>query len=311
MAPRVITFDDFLQSWFNRQLFSGRLPTALQPALVLSPRQQEWLWQRAIQEVRIDDPLLHRDGLAGMAQTAAELAATWQLQVAPDAETREYRVFKRWEAKFRELCRTVTPGAQWLSPTDLTAAIVDAVPATRETWPDRLALFGFEELTPQQSALVEAWRKAGIQVEEVPPEAPPAVAVRRMGCDDTRSELYAAARWAKQELAAGKTRITVVVPRLAALRPLVEEIFDAVLHPDDRYAAAPAPRDYNLSLGLPLGSLPIIQAALALLKVTYSPEAFEQPLFWSLLRSPYWSAALDEVAGRARLEADIRDRLPL
>ena len=309
-SPEVATLDEFLQSWLDRQLFSGELPAVLQRALVLSPRQQEWLWQRAIAEVEIKDRLLYRDGLVAQAQTAAEWVSAWQLQVPAAAETREYRAFKRWAAKFHELSASVTPGVQWLSPGDLMSAITAAVPATRATWPQRLALFGFEELTPQQNALIAAWREIGVDVEELHPEAPPAARVSRVGYADTRSELYAAARWAKAEMAAGKTRVTVVVPQLAALRPLVEEIFDAVLHPEARYTATSGGRDYNLSLGLPLASQPIIATALALLKVTYSPATFEQPLFWSLLRSPYWSAAFDESAGRARLEADVREWLP-
>ncbi len=309
--PQVATLEEFLQSWLDRQRFSGILPASLQCALLLSARQQEWLWQRAIAEVGVDAPLLHGEGLAALAQTAAELVSAWQLQVPAVFETHEYRAFVRWSARFHELAASLTPGVVWMSPGDLLSAIIAALPSTHTSWPQRLALFGFEELTPQQEALIAAWRGIGVDVETWQPQVPPLAEVTRTGYVDTRSELYAAACWARDAMAAGKTQLTVVVPRLAALRPLVEEVFDAVLHPQARYAAAPGGRDYNLSLGLPLARQPLVATALALLRITYSPVAVEQPLFWSLLRSPYWSAALDESAGRARLEAVVRERLPL
>ncbi|HIE90878.1 MAG TPA: hypothetical protein EYQ56_04080, partial [Methylophilaceae bacterium] len=65
------------------------------------------------------------------------------------------------------------------------------------------------------------------------------------------------------------------------------------------------------SLGVPLSSLPIISAALGLLRFAWQRQAILQAEIAQLLHNVYWSSSLRENDARAKLDARMRQDCPL
>ena len=102
-------------------------------------------------------------------------------------------------------------------------------------------------------------------------------------------------------------RIGVVVPELAKHRKAIRRIFSAVMVPD--YAlpgSGPPALPFNVSLGEPLSSYPLVNAAFLALELAGREIDFERAS--RLIRSPFLAGADSELACRARLDAWLRKR---
>jgi len=121
-----------------------------------------------------------------------------------------------------------------------------------------------------------------------------------------KDEIQAAARWARSRLEAdSNAQIGIVVPDLAQSRNAVQRIFAQVMEPAHllpgrEQRALP----FNLSLGEPLSSYPIVAAALRVLELARHEIAFEVASV--LIRSPFIAGADAELAKRAGLDAQLR-----
>ena len=130
--------------------------------------------------------------------------------------------------------------------------------------PPRIVLGGFDELTPQQSALLDALETAGCPHEQAHGDPAPRPAIARTEHLDAADELRAAARWSRDRLAEnGRARVGVVIPALQARRALAERIFTEVLHPDWIAGISGGRPLFHVSAGRPLDSWPAVHAAFA------------------------------------------------
>ena len=95
-----------------------------------------------------------------------------------------------------------------------------------------------------------------------------------MRATDRRDEITTCAHWIRGLLEENplfeeraETRIGVIVPDMGAVRSDVERIFRRVLMPETDDVFAPSARmPFEFSLGQPLGDVPVIRAALLLLR---------------------------------------------
>lgn len=172
----------------------------------------------------------------------------------------------------------------------------------------RIALAGFDDLAPDQQALLEALAAAGIEVDRV--EASPARPSRASGvpCQDRDAEVMAAAAWARDRLEADPgARVGLVLADLedrsqALCHALEDLIAPALALP----AGGDAARPWNLSLGPPLADWPAVDAALLALGLWLGPGDYAA--LGRLLRSPWLAGGASEAAPRARLDAWLRGR---
>lgn len=299
----VLPYGAWLQRTWSTGMSVGEgpLPVPLTP-------WQEWaLWEAALNE--IDPPagggaLLNRAAAARAAQEALALLRAYRCEARFAAEplAEDALVFRRWARVFKRGCAE----GGWMDAGALADALAPRFDDMRDKLPERLLLAGFDELTPQQQAIVAALRAAGTSVA---PWAPPPRAGRavRAAFDDPEAELVAAARWARALLEDGvQGPIGIVVLDLAGRRGAVERIFDDVLCPGARLPGAEhAGRPYQVSLGMPLARIPLVADALLALRL--AQRALPAAEIGHLMRSPYLGGAEAELPGRALWEAALRE----
>ena len=143
---------------------------------------------------------------------------------------------------FSTLERTLAD-RQLVAESQLEAALIAVPPSSSE-----LTLLGFEHLTHQQKALLDAWRETGCTVRTVAPEESSDGAFRT-SFPNPEAELAAAARWARQVLESDPgARVGVLVPDIPArYHPIVRQ-FGAVLDP----AVGSRSATFDIASGPPL-----------------------------------------------------------
>ncbi len=298
-APDILPWEAWLQrAWGELTLLDGAAP------LLLTPLQERMLWERVIADSPAGEALLQPAPAARQAQQAWQLLHAWRQPLSAIEEgavSDEVRAFAAWARRFRELCAA----NRWLERARLASAILAR--SADHPAPAALLLWGFDELTPVQHALLDALRRQGCRVGEAE-VAGTAASAQRIACRDTAAELLHAARWARAVLTRNpQARIAIVVPELTALRASVARALEDVLTPAavvDGGGGAPL---FNLSLGRRLSDYAVIEDALTLLELGALREGLDTERIGTLLRSPYLAGAGSESGARARLDARLRE----
>ncbi|MCX6586938.1 MAG: PD-(D/E)XK nuclease family protein [Acidobacteria bacterium] len=268
-SPGIISWNDWLLA-AHEESFS--------PQRLLSDFAERYLWEQIIP----DQVLLDRPATAKMASQAWALLCGWRVPLDHPSfnETEDTAAFAGWARTFARHCAQ----KNCLS----SATLADTVnPVAAELW-----LTGFDELTPQQQALLDRRGRPYFTADGPAGKAgSAAVAVY----PDAAAELRAAAAWARESIETlGATSVGVVVQDLAARRALVESIFRETLGGEL----------YNISLGRPLTHYPLVAAALRLLQLSFGPLPL--PEAGQLLLSPFLLGGESEYRARARFDVQLR-----
>lgn len=263
--------------------------------VLLRPAQQQAVWEQIIRDSPQGESLLQIPETAEAAMQAWELVHSYRLPLNGQFEASEdCAAFLRWAGKFSDRCES----NRWLEEARLADVIGDLIGRGNAQRPSRLFLAGFDEITPQQQALLNdlgAW-------EELPQRSygnePDCLIFR-----DSSEEMRRAAQWARNLLESDRAaQIGVIVPDLKSTRSKVQRIFRSVLSPGTGFED-PDPA-FHLSLGRPLKEYPLVHAALQLLDFAAQPTNL--PHIGTLLRSPFLGGALKEGTTRAILDVRLR-----
>ena len=295
-APDILPWHQWLERFWQE---SFGLLDADTPQLLLSDFQELTLWEEAIHTADSENPLLQVPSAARRARR--QLLHAWKLSIprSQESASEDVSAFARWAKAYTQRCTT----GNWLDSARLPDAVRNAISAGRLTPLRSLILAGFDELTPQQDALLNAVRAAGVTVTPLT-SADQSARVARVGYDDRRAEIHAAAVWARAALESGQTRIGVVVPDLSVQRANIVRLFDEALLPAALLPGADVVRPYNVSLGEPLSAWPVIHAALLMLE--FGTGSLPMARLGTLLRSPFLAGATNEASARAQLDALLR-----
>ncbi|CAN5157346.1 PD-(D/E)XK nuclease family protein [soil metagenome] len=269
------------------------------PALLGEALELE-LWEAAVSADRGRE-LLDRRAAAREARQAHLRLAAWLVDESEllRHDSEECRAFVRWRSRFQDRCGR----DQWIDAARLPDAVSSRLPAIADHLPERLALAGFDEITPQQAALLDALSYRGIAADIIPFDEAVS-SVRRIEAADRSDELETAARWARRLiLAEPRRRIGIVLPDLATVREDVRRIFTEVLAPNSEPTAEDR-LPFHLSAGRRLIDYPLVHAACLLLELVDRPLGFDA--FGQLLRGPFLAGAETEAEGRALLDARLR-----
>jgi probable DNA repair protein len=297
-TPVILPYPTWLETLWNEVVQADAVTGA---ALVLTPAQAAQLWRQVIAAEGMS--LLDPHGAAVLAAEAWSLVhewgaggESWRAWRAGD-EPDDPSVFARWaEAYLAELKRA---DAQDLAQVPKALAACSGVLAARR---GVTILAGFAELTPQQERLRAALIAAGAdlrQLDTLPvTEAKPS---RTVGASP-RDEVVAALDWARaRALQRPEARIGIVVEDLARRRDAVVALAQEQLCPGAILPGAmPLPSPFEISLGVPLASMPLVVAALDLIALARSRLTAGAAA--ALLRSPYLPAAEQGWAIRAAVE---------
>ncbi|HEY7761018.1 MAG TPA: PD-(D/E)XK nuclease family protein [Burkholderiales bacterium] len=272
---------------------------------LLGPAQELALWQRLIEPSGAESPLLDTAAAARSASAARRLQLAWRIDLRPAAGglPQDAGTWLSWAHGFEEACRD---GA-WLEPARVPDALAARVRAGTARLPPLLIRYGFEPLSPQEQALLEALRAAGARVAMRGADLVEG-SVRRADCLTAEEEWAQVARRARALLEVDAAqRIGVVVPELSSRRDAVLRIFDEALDPGRLLPGAPRrPAACNVSLGVPLSAYPLVHTALTVLRLAQGRLALTEA--GALLRSPFLAAAEHEFLRRALLDAQLRRR---
>ncbi len=262
--------------------------------LLLSPLQEDALWEQAITAADGASVLLDLPATVSTAAQAWSLIRAWEApcNVTEFRSLRDTEEFLEWmlavERKLHE--------NGWITASQLPRALLERVPTGALT-PGVLLYAGFDEFTPVDRRLFEAchaqpWRAESAYLTPVR---------HRVGLRDSCEELVQAAAWARRKLEAKPdARIGIVVRGLAGLSAAAERIFDDTFYPGLDFARPDSGVAFHVSAGVPSADVPIIAAALLALGIQPGLQIGEAAM---LLRSPF--LRLDKWHG-AKLHSELR-----
>ncbi|MDD9883313.1 MAG: PD-(D/E)XK nuclease family protein [Gammaproteobacteria bacterium] len=340
--------------------------------LLLNEWQQNAVWESVIADdirahEREVDALWNTHATARRAVDAWRAIHDWRIGLnaldaaAKTSRHRDHQCWLRWARDVERRCAA----RGWLDPARLARRLCgalagfdggaagrgdgdaagDAPAGLAAALPGNIAFSGFDFLSPQQKALVDALRAAGVTVTvdgdaenrfatvDPPPAADSAATVatdstvaaadaaaaenptvatpHRRVFPDQSAQWLAAAAWAHEKLRANPAaRIAVIAPDLAGAAARIEAALKQTLCPQlllDPADAAPLP--YHIALGAPLQLHPVAGDALNAL-ASFGGRPLPAEAVGRLLLSPFIAAAEREADARAKLEMACRRRLP-
>lgn len=311
-AADILPFGSFVERLWEGAVYSD---VGADTPQLLSSAQEQALWEEIVEASPWGAQLLTPARAAAQCRDAWRLAQAWRIAGALDKfpGNDDARAFADWARAYVKRTARDVDAARL---PDVVAKILNAQAISK---PRLLVIYAFDILPPQAADFFRACRAAGVEVAQCGPRRKDAVAVRAIYAS-SRDELEAAARWARARLEAAQPmntpgrfmtspRIAVVMPDLELRRQEVARVFSRVMEPGWNLPdAAAQPMPFNISIGVPLVSYPLVHAALGLLALAAGEVDFA--LASRLVRSPFVAGAETELAQRARLDAGLRDDLP-
>ena len=311
-AADVLPFGSFVERLWESVVYSGG---GADTELLLSPAQEQTLWEEIISASRWGAQLLSPARASEQCRDAWRLAHAWRIAGVLDKfpGNDDARAFAEWARAYAKRTTRDVDAAR------LPDVLLPVLKSPLVNKPRLLVAYAFDILPPQTADFLRACRAAGSEVAQCGPQRREAASVLATYASG-RDELDAAARWARARLAAAyrgsklgqlvsHPRIAVVVPDLERRRQEVARVFSRVMEPGwNLPGAAARALPFNISLGVPLPAYPLSHAALGLLALAAGEVEFA--LASRLMRSPFIGGAESEFALRARLDADLREELP-
>jgi len=297
-SPAIRDWDSWLHHlWQEQAVSNSDVP------LLLTELQEHTLWLRAQQN---DAHLVvWPDGLASLAQSAYQRLSEYVLHpernntwFEPDAEH-----FRQWATAFDQLCRS----RNWTSSSRIESLLIEAAETGSLTLPKQLLLAGFDRFTPSQESLLKHVRETGTTVDLATAPRSDMRTYTLLTASDARDELRACAEWCRHKLENNPAiRIGVIAPDISNIRAEAERIFRAVLMPQSLdLANDSAAMPFEFSLGVPISTVPVMRAAVLLLRWINKP-LLEEDVTWLLL-SGFFNTDASETLDLALLDLKRRD----
>ncbi len=283
-TPRILPWGAWLSDLWNTWLYSR----PARKLRLLRESEERVIWEDIVGSGQ-GSALLQLGPTADAAIEAWNLLGHWNLSMdaAEWSDSTDSEAFHGWAVEFQRRCQR----NHWLSGADLARFLADQVEAEMVPVPDAIEMAGFLELTPVQKKLIDALASRGVEISErrFPNSGGDAV---RVGLINSDREIRAAAAWCRRilesdpEAGSAVFRIGVIVPDLGRCRSSVERLFAEEFHPGSSLRADhDSRRLFNLSLGIPLGEYPIVEAAFRILDI--HPGVLPIEAVGRLLRSPF------------------------
>ena len=289
-TPAIFSWEAWLRDGWLARNTAG--------VMLLNSLQEQALWERVIGRSQMGRGLLHSTRLATAAQQAYRLLANF----APEAMRETARggwsgdtaTFSGWMAEFDTRCRKEGLLSASRLPVELAGLLAE------ESDRAPLLLVGFDRLTKTQRSVLEAWGAwrldGAVSARDSQEES-----ARYVALSDADEEIAACVGWIREKLAQNpKARLMVVTPGLRERRGELER---ALLDASDETGA---PLDFEFSLGVPLGRLSGVRAALLLLRWLHAPVS-EAELDW-LLTSGHGAVSSEEECGLGQAMLALRRR---
>ena len=305
----VLPFSAFLERIHSNALYSDQAHVVPQ---LLSIWQERLLWQSIIVSSDADHPLLQHSQAAELAQQAWELLHCWDLmqKFTHFPLSKDANHFLSWANSYCD----ITKNKRQIDAARLCDWITENYQCVFLEKSTSFIGYGFDFFTPQQARLLRKLHDDGRQVSVAYPESSDQIAsapcLKKKGHVEfatTDDEIYHAAVWSRTRLEENpQALIGIVAPNLTSVRNAIQRIFKSVMYPDACWIS-PNGNDivpFNISLGLPLSSYPLIDAALLCLSLLQKEIPFNRAS--QFIHSPFWVGGESERIPRALLDAELR-----
>ncbi len=295
LTPPIHDWESWLSILWQQHLLNS--PDA---PLLLTTFQERGVWKK-ITATKTGDS----EAIAVLASDAWRLLCdfgahgernrSWNGWGSADAEA-----FREWAARFDRECRR----GGWISRNNLASLLEESIRQGMVELPAEILLIGFDRLTPCRQALINAARAVGASIHQF--QAPSVMSLLRVvQARDARDELATCAWWARRILEENPaSRIAVIAQRIESLRGEIERTFLRILMPESVGIEADGAMPFEFSLGPPLASVPVISAALLLLR--WVAEPLEQAAISWLMMSGFLSGDGKDLDEMAAFDADAR-----
>jgi ATP-dependent helicase/nuclease subunit B len=300
-TPSILPYQTWLTTLWEQVVSAGATDDE---TLLLTPPQAALLWEQIVDAD--GRTLLNPRGAAALAVEAWVLVhgwgaggESWRAWRRDDREADDPSMFAAWAERYSaELRRAGMLDVAQLA--DALTALAPRIASLSRT----TILAGFVEFTPQQERLFAALSDEGATLRRLDTLPTVDARVRRTAAMSPQAELIAALTWARGKVAdAPGARVGIVVEDLVHRREEIIALAEDILCPSLILPGASlSARPFEVSLGIPLGSIPLIVAALDLIELAESRLAVGTAA--ALLRSPYLPGADLAWAARAAIERD-------
>lgn len=297
-----------LQAWL-RQQWEWLLQQGEALPLLLSPEQERCVWQQCQPEGLNAAALLRAEGLLDQAMRAWRRYHQWcheeeSLQrLLASTHLEEMELFFQWQQALHAQCQQEA----WITQAELTVQLSQLFTEGRLQPPQQLHCYQREQFSYAEEQLLQQLVQQGCAINEVPWEWPIAEHPQ-WSYEDPQQERAGMVAALKQQLQQQpETRAAIVVPQLAAERPLLEQLLSEQLVPES--AVTPVDRSrlpFRFSQGASAIEDERIYYALQLLQLKQKGLPFLEVM--ALLRAPWWLQG-EEWQACARLEAALRSEL--
>ena len=304
-SPGVTDWSSFLSGFWQQRVF-----TVPNPPLLLSPLQESWLWQRILKAQPETKSVAEIEPLAKLAERAYLLLSDYcshsQLQhpwsIRSEESLSDPEAFRRWAIAFDRECSKLNA----VSRSRLASIVAEDIRDNNVSFPSEIRLLGFDRYTPAQSAVLDALKNAGciLSTPDIRVESTESRVVLAKNRED---EIATCASWLRQFVASNPDkRVAVIAPNVQPIRGHMERVFRRALLPDSmQIAHPPASLPFEFSLGIELATVPIVRAALLVLRwIHFSLPADE--VSWLLL-SGFIAPVASDILGLAAIDSSVRN----
>lgn len=303
-SPAIFSWNLWLDKLWEEASLQGLAET---DRAVPGSRQLISLWESTLKNEPVTHHLLRPESLAAQLRDTRRLITEWQLNTKDPAwfgaENENFAAFYFWNKAFESHCDK----SGWIAPEDRTALLSRAIKATDLTAAVAIDLLGFDEFSPARMEMLSALLNHGKAVCRLT-MTPHREVASMWQSRDSKTELQQMARWVRYWVEKEPdSSIAIIVPELQSRRQEVERQLEAILMPGKNMASAGA-NPWNISMGVPLARLPMIETAFDLLKLLDERVDIQQ--ISRVLRSPWLRGAGIERNSRALLEKCLRAKYP-
>lgn len=293
-TPSIMTLEDWLALKWQQLEIQGSIQK-----LLLNQMQSIIKLENIIKESESGKRLYK------MHETAKMVYEAWFLlhQYLIDRDSlqptnQDEQTFLQWTNTYQEWLKDnqYIDKAQWLTV---------LLPLLKTAEPQKLCLYGFEELSPVYQLLFANLADQGWTITQQSYDGLNPKTIVKAEFADFRAECQAAAQWAKEKVQQG-LRVACVCPTLTDNRDIVETVFRNTFAPlaacDVHAQVIP---DFNLSAAVPLNKNPIIAIALKILGL--SLPSFTLNDYAMVLNSPFCKDYENEKFARSEYAKEIRE----
>ena len=289
--------------WLDR-LWQQHALTAETP-LVLTPFQEHALWRRV---QNLEAQVVAPERLAELAQDGYRVLSDYRAHtqrsgygIAGWGGHEDSERFLGWAESFDQLCAR----EDWLPACRMAEVLADTIAEGSVTAPAEIVLVGFDRTTPAQQHLLDACQARGATI--IPAPAAAAVEPRLIRAAHQRQELEACAWWARTHVERDPTaRLAILAPDLGPVRGELDRTLRRVLTPEGQGPQA-APL-WEFSLGIPLGNVPLVKAAMLLLSWLGRPLDPDESAW--LVTSGFLAPSVADAAALLRLRLEDEALVP-